>query len=326
MSMSLSRKSALLLGSSVTLLTGCAVGPDYVQPTVPEPTAYKESGPWKKASPRDDISKGDWYKIFHDPKLNELEAEATTSSQTLRAAIARVSEERALARQTEAAFFPSIDFEGNGSRQRTSPNDGQLHAQAPSGEAKPYTFDSATVVPFDLSYELDIWGKIRRSFEAAGDTAQASLADYENILLGLKADVATNYFALRTADAEISVQLRTIQSYQQNLNLTNSRFQAGSARSSTSTRPRRRSPPPRRSSRRCARNAPSSSTPSPSCWAIRPRAFPSLTIRSTSGPRPFPPACRPTCSSADPMWPPPNAASPRRTRRLAWPSPRTFPW
>jgi multidrug efflux system outer membrane protein len=215
------------LGSSLALLTGCSVGPDYVQPTVPEPTAYKESGPWKQAAPRDDISKGDWYKIFHDAKLNELEAEATTSSQTLRAAIAKVSEERALARQTEAAFFPSIDFTGSGGRQRTSPNDGQLVAEAPGGESSAHTFNTATVVPFDLSYEVDIWGKIRRSFEAAGDTAQASLADYENVLLGLKADVATDYFALRTADAEISVQLRTIQSYQQNLNLTNSRFQGG---------------------------------------------------------------------------------------------------
>ncbi len=224
---SLPRTSLLVCGSTLALLSGCTVGPDYVPPTVPEPTAYKESGPWKKAAPRDDISKGDWYKVFHDAKLNELEAEATTSSQTLRAAIARVSEARALARQSEANFFPSIDFSASGDRQRTSPNNGQVAAQAPPGEVSPHTFDSATVVPFDLSYEVDLWGHLRRQFEAAGDTAQASLADYENVLLGLKADVATNYFALRTADAEISVQLRTISSYQQNLKLTNSRFQGG---------------------------------------------------------------------------------------------------
>jgi multidrug efflux system outer membrane protein len=226
---SLPRASALLGGGLLALLTGCSVGPDYVQPVAPQAAQFSESGPWKKADPRDDISKGDWYKVFHDPELNRLEEQANVSSQTLKAAIARVTEERALARQTEAAFFPTVDFEGNGSRQRVSPNNGQLQAQSPAG-AKPrsgYNFDSATVVPFDLSYEVDIWGKIRRSFEAAGDTAQASIADYENILLGLKADVATNYYALRTADAEISVQLRTIDYYEQNLKLTNSRFQGG---------------------------------------------------------------------------------------------------
>src|ERR1700678_3357909 len=116
MSKHASRSPFLVLIASVILLTGCSVGPDYVQPSVPQASAYKESGPWKKAEPRDDISKGDWYTVFHDPKLNELEAEAQTSSQTLRAAVARVSEARAVARQTEANFFPTLDFEGTGFR------------------------------------------------------------------------------------------------------------------------------------------------------------------------------------------------------------------
>jgi multidrug efflux system outer membrane protein len=224
----LPRTSVVLGAGTLALMTGCSVGPDYVQPATPQPASYSESGPWKKADPKDDISKGDWYRVFHDSKLNELEAEATTTSQTLLAAIARVSESRALARETESEFFPTVNFTASGSRQRTSPNDGQLAAQRPAGEpAKGYTFNSATVVPFDLSYEVDIWGKIRRSFEAAGDTAQASLADYENVLLGLKAEVATTYFAIRTADSEIDVQVRSIKSFQDNLNLTNSRFQGG---------------------------------------------------------------------------------------------------
>jgi multidrug efflux system outer membrane protein len=225
MSKFLPRTSVLICGT-LALLTGCAVGPNYVQPTTAQPGSYSETGPWKKADPKDDISKGDWYKIFRDSKLNELESQAVVSSQTLQAAIARVSEERALARETEAAFFPNVNFEASGSRQRTSPNNGQIAAQA-GPLAKSYTFNSATVVPFDLSYEVDIWGKIRRSFESAGDTAQATVADYENVLLGLKADVATNYFAIRTADSEIDVQVRSIKSFQDNLNLTNSRFQGG---------------------------------------------------------------------------------------------------
>ena len=227
MSKSFLKSSAGALVASITLLTGCSVGPDYVQPSVPEPVSYKEAGHWKKGEPRDEIAKGDWYTVFHDPKLNELEAQAQVANQTVRAAMARVSESRAAARETEAEFFPSLDFTASGSRQRSSPNNGQATAQAPGGLTTAHTFNSATVVPFDLSYEVDIWGKVRRAFEAAGDQAQASLADYENILLTLKAEVATTYFAIRTADSQIDVQQRTIKSYQDNLDLTNSRFKGG---------------------------------------------------------------------------------------------------
>jgi len=219
-------RPALAFTGSLALLTGCAVGPDYVTPTTPQPVSYKEAGTWKEAAPRDDISRGNWYAVFHDPELNKLELQAQVSSQTLRAAVARVSESRALARQSESYFFPTINFEGSGSRQRTSPNDGQLHAESLTG-SKAYTFTSATVVPFDLSYEVDLWGQLRRAFEASGDTAQASLADYETMLLSLRANVATDYFAIRTDDAQIDVQNRTIKSYQDNLSLTNSRFQGG---------------------------------------------------------------------------------------------------
>jgi multidrug efflux system outer membrane protein len=226
MSKHVSRFSALALAAGIALLTGCSVGPDYVQPSVPQAAAFKEKGPWKKAQPRDDISKGDWYAVFHDPKLNELEAEAEVSNQTLRVAVAKVSEARAVARESESEFFPTIDFTADGSRQRTSPNDGQQNSVS-GGHGKAATFTSATVVPFDLSYELDIWGKVRRAFESSGDLAQASLADYENVLLTLKADVAADYYAVRTADSQIDVQRRTIKSYQENMKLTNSRFQGG---------------------------------------------------------------------------------------------------
>jgi multidrug efflux system outer membrane protein len=218
---------AFALVSGFAFLSGCTVGPDYQAPTVPTEVNYKEAGNWKKAQPSDDISKGDWYTVFHDHKLNELEDQARASSQTLRAAIARVSEARALARQSESDFFPSLDFSATGGRQRTSPNNGQVVAQSPGGKGAAHTFDSATVTPFDLSYEVDLWGKVRRAFEASGDQAQATVADYENVLLTLKADVATNYFALRTADAQIDVQRRTIASYKENLKLTNSRFTGG---------------------------------------------------------------------------------------------------
>jgi multidrug efflux system outer membrane protein len=217
---------AALLGAGIALLSGCAVGPDYHQPEVARPAGYKEGGNWKKGEPQDTISKGNWYVIFHDSRLNELEARAQTANQNLRAAVARVSEARALARQAEADFYPSIDFSGTGQRQRTSPHNGQLMAES-GGATQAFTFNSTTVVPFDLSYELDIWGRLRRAFEASANQAQASLADFENVLLTLKADVATNYFALRATDSEIGVERRSISAYQKALDLTNSRFQGG---------------------------------------------------------------------------------------------------
>jgi len=217
--------SSLGLTSVLVLLAGCSVGPDYVKPTVPEPTSYKEAGKWKKAEPSDNIAKGNWYTVFHDKQLNDLEARAVASNQNLRAAIARVSTARAIARETEAGFFPTLNGGISGARQTTSPYDGAAVAQ--SGGTVPRTFYTSATVPFDLSYEVDIWGKVRRAFEQAGDKAQASLADFENILLGLKADVATTYFALRTDDAEIDVQRRTIKEYQSALDLTNSRFKGG---------------------------------------------------------------------------------------------------
>ncbi len=211
-------------------LAGCSVGPDYVPPSVPETPAYKgATGHWKKAEPRDAVARGNWYSVFHDPLLNKLEAQAVVNNQNLRAAVARVTEARAVAREAEADFFPTIDFTADGSRERTSPNNGAQVAQtAGTGRpSSPFTYNSATVVPFDLSYEVDIWGRVRREFEANADQAQATLADMENVLLSLRADVATNYFALRALDSEIQVQLNTIKAYQQNLDLTNSRFQGG---------------------------------------------------------------------------------------------------
>lgn len=309
-------RPALALASTIVLLTGCSVGPDYVQPTTPSAAEYKESGPWKKAEPRDDISKGNWYTIFHDPKLNELEAQATVSSQTLRAAIARVSESRAAARQTEAAFFPSVNFDADGSRQRTSPNNGQLDAQS-GGHGSPYTFTSATVVPFDLSYEIDIWGKIRRAFEASGDTAQASVADYENVLLTLKADVATTYYTVRTADSQIDVQRRTIKSYQDNLDLTNSRFQGGISTQLDVEQARATLAAAQAQLATLQESRAQGEHALAVLLGLPPESFPCPITRSIPACRSFPQACRRTCSSAVLTSPRLSARWRRRTPKSA---------
>src|SRR6266566_2940840 len=180
-----------------------AVGPNYVRPTNSVPAAYKaaELGAWKEGTPLDNVPKGNWWEIFDDTALNDLEAQALNANQQLKAAIARVDESRATARVARSELLPNLNLDPSWQRQRYSPN------QQPSfGRVTASTFN----VPLDLSYEVDLWGRVRRSFESARADAQASLAAFYNILLTLQADVAQNYFALRALDAEIATVTGTV--------------------------------------------------------------------------------------------------------------------
>lgn len=203
--------------ASAGLLT---VGPDYHRPTNAVAPAYKaaELGAWKEGRPLDDVPKGNWWEIFHDSDLNDLEAKALQSNQNLKAAVARVSQARAAARVARADLLPNLSLEPAYVRQRYSPN------QVPNfGSITANTFN----VPFDLSYEIDLWGRVRRGFESARAEAQASLADFYNVLLTLQADVAQNYFALRSLDAEISTVISTVGLRKEQVQLVRSRFEGG---------------------------------------------------------------------------------------------------
>ncbi len=188
---------------------GCTVGPNYQRARVETPATWGEAlpGGWKEATPRDDIAKGNWWEIFGDPVLNDLETQTTSANESLKAAIARVTQARAIARIAEADFFPTIDLDPSATRSRQS---GNRPVQPDSTPAKAYTANTFSV-PFDLSYELDIWGKVRRSFEAANADAQASVAAYETILLTLKSDVAKTYFKLRYLDADLVILKNNIE-------------------------------------------------------------------------------------------------------------------
>jgi multidrug efflux system outer membrane protein len=175
-------------------------------------------GAWKEGRPLDNLPKGNWWGIFLDPELNSLEAEAIESNQNLKAVVARVSQARATARVARADLLPSLSLAPSFNRQRYSPN------QDPS-------FGSITAstlsVPLDLSYEVDLWGRVRRGFESARADAQASLADFYNVLLTLQADVAQNYFALRSLDAEASIVAATVALRKEQVQLVRSRFEGG---------------------------------------------------------------------------------------------------
>jgi multidrug efflux system outer membrane protein len=196
------------------LSPGCVVGPDYHRPPVPVPPAWG----WKLAEPSERAIKGDWWKPFHDPMLDGLEAEAVMTNPSLQIAVARVDQSRAIARITASRFFPQLSFD---------PSVASFHTQlnhVPSDlTATAYT------MPLDLSYEIDLWGKIRRAFESAHDQAQATRADYDNVLLTLNGDVAINYFLLRQIDSQIDLLKQTVQLRERSVRIITERFQGGLA-------------------------------------------------------------------------------------------------
>jgi multidrug efflux system outer membrane protein len=214
--------AAVATFSAVTPATAglFTVGPDYKPPTNAVVTAYKaaELGAWKEGHALDGVPKGNWWEVFHDASLDELEGRAIQSNQDLKAVLARLDQARATARVARADLLPSLSLAPDFVRQRYSPN------QVPSfGGITANTFS----VPLDLSYEIDLWGRVRRGFESARAEAQASLADFYNVLLTLQADVAQNYFAVRSLDAEIATVTATVGLRHEQVQLVRSRFEGG---------------------------------------------------------------------------------------------------
>lgn len=204
-------------------LAGCAVGPDYKGPPPSNtPPQWKAESPWKEAQPRDTAIKQKFWEVFDDPILGGLEQEATTNSPDLRAAFARVEQARATARISRADLFPSLNLDPSANRTRFSGN----RPVQPESTTFGYTVNDF-VLPLDLSYEIDLWGRVRRSFRAAREQAQASAAEYQNLMLTLHAEVAQNYFAIRSIDLDRMVFGETIELRKKNLSLVESLHQGG---------------------------------------------------------------------------------------------------
>ncbi|MBX3747242.1 MAG: efflux transporter outer membrane subunit [Verrucomicrobiae bacterium] len=197
-----------------------AVGPDYQRPETPAPAAYKASewGDWKPGEPMDHLGRGPWWELFNDPELDRLAVLAAGSNQELRAAMATVEQARAAARIARADLLPAVDAQPGFRRERFSPN------QEPDfGAITANTFR----VPLDLSYELDLWGRVRRGFESARAEAASRQAALHTVLLTLQADVAQNYFRLRALDAEIAVVRRTLDLRREQVGIVDGRLEAG---------------------------------------------------------------------------------------------------
>lgn len=216
----------------LVVLAGCAVGPDYKRPQATSiPAAYAgvtnagATNGWKVAEPQAQIPKGNWWEIFQDSELSELEHQASAANQQLQVAVARLAEARAQMDVARAGFFPNISASGSFVRQRVSPNTPSTTTGKPYGTSS--TFDDF-YVPLSLGYELDLWGRVRRSVESARAQARASADDLETIKLMIQAEVAVDYFTLRALDAQKSVLNSSVGVFTKSLQLTRN-LRAGGA-------------------------------------------------------------------------------------------------
>jgi len=210
-----------LLVPVILQLIGCAVGPKYKTPTAAVPPTYKEMGNWKTAQPNEQTLGGNWWEIFHDTELNALEQQINVSNQNLKAAVAQYQQSRAALRYTRADYYPTITTSPSATRERFSAN-------RPASTGLGRTFNDF-VLPFDVSYQTNAWGRVSRNVEAYREQAQASAADLAVVNLSMHADLAVDYFAARTLDAEEKLLRNTVAQYQQALQLNEDRYQGGLA-------------------------------------------------------------------------------------------------
>lgn len=209
-------KRVLILTLSIAL-SGCMVGPDYKQPPMAAPAAYKEAPGWVQAQPADAIPKGEWWAVFNDPELNQLEPLVAINNQTLAADYAAFEQAEAITDEVRGQLFPTIGLTGSATRAGTG------GSGAGSGPHTSGAFEGS------VSWSPDIWGKIRRQIQVNNAAAQASAADLANATLSEQSLLATDYVDLRGSDAQINLLQQTVAAYQRSLQITQNQFNAGVA-------------------------------------------------------------------------------------------------
>jgi NodT family efflux transporter outer membrane factor (OMF) lipoprotein len=215
--------AGVLSAVGMLLFAGCTVGPKYRRPAAEVPAAYKEVGDWKPVQPSEQNLGGNWWELFQDPQLNALELQVNVSNQNLKAAAAQYTQARALLRYSRADLFPTVNAAPSATRVKTSSN-----RPPPSSTFNGITYNDFQI-PFELSYQIDVWGRVRRTVESYRDQAQASAADLATVNLSMHAQLALFYFQARTLDAEEQLLNSTVTQYEQALELIQNRFTGGLA-------------------------------------------------------------------------------------------------
>jgi outer membrane protein, multidrug efflux system len=227
------KRSSIFLSIFLLFLEGCTVGPRYARPSAPAPApdAWKTQPPWQQAAPKDTIPKGSWWQIFQDPALDAYEQQLLQANQSLIAARDRLNQARSLARVATADYFPQVAADPSIVRERGS---GNRPLNGASGivsngvllAARPYT-QSVYTIPFSVSYEADLFGRVRRNVEAANASLQSTASDLGNVQLVLTAELAADYFTLRELDAEYQVVEESVGYQRKALDLLNQRHSGG---------------------------------------------------------------------------------------------------
>jgi NodT family efflux transporter outer membrane factor (OMF) lipoprotein len=194
-------------------LAGCAVGPNYVRPSAPLSPTFKEADGWSAAAPADTLDRGDWWTLFGDPILTGLEAKVQVNNQNIIAAEAGYREARTLVAEQRAGLFPTVDLTGSGAKSGSGGSGASTSTQYRAS--------------IGATWEPDIWGAVRRGIESASASAQASAAQFAAAQLSAQGELATDYFGLREADAEIAIDQATVAAYQRSLTIAQNRYNAG---------------------------------------------------------------------------------------------------
>ncbi|WP_414479217.1 efflux transporter outer membrane subunit [Pseudomonas luteola] len=224
------------LGLALALAVGgCTVGPDYQRPQVTTPIAFKHAEGWQMAKPSDAIKRGQWWEVYGDSTLDGLMQRLENSNQTLAQYEAQYRQARALVRQARASFLPAVT--GSAGATRSGQGGGSSSSYQyqtstgttvtlPQGTSSATTSNSYTT-SLGVSWELDLWGSIRRSVESQTGSAQASVAELASTKLSLQSELAQNYLQLRVLDAQQRLLDATVQAYERSLRVTENQYRAG---------------------------------------------------------------------------------------------------
>jgi outer membrane protein, multidrug efflux system len=218
---------ALAGGAAALWLAACSVAPRYEPPAAPAAAAFKETIPaaealrWKVAEPSDAIPRGAWWRVFDDPQLDRLQAQAAQANPSLQAALARLAQARAISRADRAEQQPRIDAAAGPGRQRAAP---AARGLEPDADVAPQTLWRAQA---SVSYEFDLFGRVASAVAAADADAEQAQALYRSLQLALQADVAQHHFALRAVDGELALMDETLALREAALQVVERRFQAG---------------------------------------------------------------------------------------------------
>jgi NodT family efflux transporter outer membrane factor (OMF) lipoprotein len=238
------RLSPVMMAGMLLLLAGCVVGPNYVKPPTAAPEAFKETPGWKVAQPRDELSRGAWWEIYNDPKLNALEEQVDINNQNIAVAEAQFRQAVALVKEARAAYFPTVTGGASWTRLQNSGTLGNISPTTTSGGSSGTTGTGTSgkgvrkvspgpppitefLLNSDLTWEPDLWGMVRRQVESSRASAQASAADLEGVRLSARATLAQSYFQLRTLDDLKRLLNDTADDYQKILVFTKNQYAQG---------------------------------------------------------------------------------------------------